>query len=941
MAPPGAPKSLEVQRPMSDHDSRERSDRKGSLLSLVPPSEGEEGSARSSGTGTARLAEAADRHLRARASRETAQPQRIGRANATPVAADRGFPEPFAEQERELQALLAGHAAVGEERHRDVSPDAGFDSTAARRRQAGRPAWADIPASTPSTFDEDPYWRPLIDPMKVIGGVIRSRWIIAATTIAGAAIAAAIALSTPKVYVAVTELIVDPRQLRITQNELTDGGLSTEATLAIVENQVRVLQSGNVLGKVVDTLGLDKDPEFNGTGDDGIGIGIGNIVSTLRSFVSSGSEAGDPSVRQRALAIEHLSEVTDVERGGKTFVVTVAAKTESPDKSALIANTLTEVFLEAYGSIQAGSAGRASDELSSRLSELRAGVEAAEREVETFKSQNDIIDAQGRLITDDEIVKLNDQLSTARARTFELQARADSTRNLTVDAVLAGNLPEQMNSPVLTEMRTQYALLRQEADRVAARLGPRHPERVAIEAQVEAARQRVEQELRLVASSIQVELRRAVQLEQELAARLAQLKARQGGLSGELVTLRELEREAAAKRAVYEAFLLRARETGEQKDLNTANVSVISKATPPLEPSGPSRTMLTLLGAFIGFGAGAMFGVARGTYESLRDNAGSGRSGGMPRAPSAPPTGQLRTRRPEASGDDMQTGAQDAPDRTDIRRDVGARSEAQNDTMIDRMAGKAKEADMYHVRPQMAWNPAGAPEQDRDQAGYGAAVQQPRYWPQDGYHGIPHAPEPQAAWMMQQPDMQQPRHPAMPQQAPMGYYAPPMAQGVGPGYPTAGYPQMQPQAYGYPQPPYPMGYPHPSAAQPAMMPERTSHYVPQAASWGYTPAQRAPEPVYQPVQPQAMPQRQPQPAQAGWPQPVQAPAMPQRQSQPAQTAWQQPVQPAAAPAREQAAPVAQPASAESSAIEEIRESLREFRQALRDLAETRSRRRFL
>ena len=69
------------------------------------------------------------------------------------------------------------------------------------------------------------------------------------------------------------------------------------------------------------------------------------------------------------------------------------------------------------------------------------------------------------------------------------------------------------------------------------------------------------------------------------------MKVRQGDLSGGLVQLRELEREASTKRAVYESYLLRARETGEQRDINTANMSVISTAYPPLDPTGPSRSM--------------------------------------------------------------------------------------------------------------------------------------------------------------------------------------------------------------------------------------------------------------------------------------------------------------------------------------------------------------
>ncbi|MGO4842992.1 succinoglycan biosynthesis protein exop, partial [Rhizobiaceae sp. 2RAB30] len=93
---------------------------------------------------------------------------------------------------------------------------------------------------------------------------------------------------------------------------------------------------------------------------------------------------------------------------------------------ALIANTVTDVFLQTSGELQAGTAGRAADELNARLDELRKGVEQAERKVEAYRAENDLVDAQGRLISDDEIIRLNDQLGIARARTLELNARAAS-----------------------------------------------------------------------------------------------------------------------------------------------------------------------------------------------------------------------------------------------------------------------------------------------------------------------------------------------------------------------------------------------------------------------------------------------------------------------------------------------------------------------------------
>ena len=243
-----------------------------------------------------------------------------------------------------------------------------------------------------------------------------------------------------------------------------------------------------------------------------------------------------------------------------------------------------------------GAAGRATDELQAKLDELRAGLDKAEREVEKYRAEHDLVDAQGKLISDDELVKLNEQLSIARARTIELNARAQSTRSINVDAVLGGGLPEELASSVMSELRSQYAAMKQEADQLSVRLGPRHPQYLAMQAQLKGAREQIANELRRIVATVQTDLKRAVQQEQDLAARLAQLKVRSGDVNVDLVTLRELEREAAAKRAVYEGYLLRAKETGEQRGINTANMSVISPAFPPIDPIGPSRATITLAG---------------------------------------------------------------------------------------------------------------------------------------------------------------------------------------------------------------------------------------------------------------------------------------------------------------------------------------------------------
>ncbi|WP_419697119.1 GNVR domain-containing protein [Mesorhizobium muleiense] len=524
--------------------------------------------------------------------------------------ADAAFDPRFARQREEPVA-----AAVSEGRRSDAEPRYAAPEP---RYAAPEPGYADDERRSSRQDDDRQEWKPLIDPMQVVRGIARSKLLIVAMTILGATLGVAIALSTPKKYGATAELIVDPRDLKLTDRDLTQSVVASDATLAIVENQVRVLTSGTVLNKVVDKLNLVNDPEFNGQGSDGLGM-----MAVIRSILSRNDGPAAGEGRRRALAVANLAESLAVERGGKTFVISVSATTQNGEKSALIANTMTDVFLQTFGQIQSDTAGRATNELTGRLDELRKGVEVAERKVEDFRAAHDLVDAQGHLISDDEMLKLNQQLAIARARTLELNARAASARSIDVNSVLSGTLPEEINSNTMSELRSQYATLKQEADRAAIRLGPRHPELQALNAQLAGSRERIAGELRRIASSLQVDLRRAVQLEQDLASRLAQLKVRSGDVNSDLVTLRELEREAAAKRSVYEQYLLRAKETGEQKDINTANINVISKAFAPLEPNGPSRAMTVLAGLLAGLASGVGLGAMRGAYASLRETADS------------------------------------------------------------------------------------------------------------------------------------------------------------------------------------------------------------------------------------------------------------------------------------------------------------------------------
>ncbi len=765
--------------------------------------------------------------------------------------------------------------------------------------------------------EQEDEWRPFIDPMIVLGRVLRSKYLIAGTTLAGLLLGVFIALNTPKKYEALSEVQIDPRDIRIGREITSTASLPSDATLGIIENNARVLTSSPVLLAVVEKAKLANEPEFNGKGEGGINI---NPMGLLRSLLSR-SDGVPAEGAANALAVANLYEAISVERTGKTFILNVRVKTQKPKLSADLANMLVKEFEERARVLQSGTANNASSQLNARLDELRKAVEQAEDRVAAFKSENDIVDPAGRSIADDELIRLNEQLAVARARTLELDARAASARNIDVTSVVSGALPEIANSSVLTELRSQYASTRQALDNAAVRLGPKHPQYQALQAQLGGARDQIGAELRRIVTSMQVELKRAVELEQDLAARLAQLKVRRGSTSQDMVKLRELEREVNARRSVYENFMLSQREAQEQKELNTANITVISEAIAPIKPVGPSRAVIAGVGPVLGLVLGVGIACLWGVVDSLRANSRRRRRPSPASAMAFVPEGPSPAA-PRATASRMGIAPAPAP----VSPPVTAR-EARADAapVAPKLAAvpdskpaapapelrNAEEAEMYpHYHHHPAWaDPAygGAPQPQQQPYGYAPQANgfAPQPAPQQAGYPYPQPPQP---WQAQPPHPQQswPPQPAPAPHAPQGY------------------PQPHQPAYGAPAPQSaPANYWQPQ-------PQPQPHQHQQAQPW---PPQSAPvQQVPQAWQPQPAPAPAPAQQTQSWPpqgyprEPAPQPAYPQAVPQPTQLqhAYEQ----------------GEASGAMRTSIDDIRATVRECRDAMRQLAEKHNRRFF-
>jgi succinoglycan biosynthesis transport protein ExoP len=394
-------------------------------------------------------------------------------------------------------------------------------------------------------------------------------------------------------FTATGTMLLDTRKLQVMEQQSVLGELQVDA--ATVQTQVEVLKSENISLAVIRKLKLTEDPEFIGEG--------GGLVSTIIGFVTGQENEPPPSaftLEKRAL--EKFEAQRTVTRLGLTYVMEVGFTSLDAEKSAKIVNTLVEAYVAEQLDAKYQAARRAGLWLLARINELRANATVAERAVVDFKEKHHIVDAGGKLISEQQLSEVNSQLIIARAATAEAKARLDRIRTVMTQDIVDASVTDALKSEVIIKLRGQYLDLAQREAIFSQKYGSNHLATVNLRNQMREFKRSINDEMRKIAESYksdyEIARARADSLEKSLASVVTQSQ-----LTGQAqVQLKELESNKESARAIYDNFLHRYMEAVQQQDaIPISETRLISPATPPLKKSSP-KTLLTLLIAIVAGG---------------------------------------------------------------------------------------------------------------------------------------------------------------------------------------------------------------------------------------------------------------------------------------------------------------------------------------------------
>jgi succinoglycan biosynthesis transport protein ExoP len=450
----------------------------------------------------------------------------------------------------------------------------------------------------------------------------------------GVCVAVALAYSltaTPR-YTAELELLIDiSRTDQLRQQTTPHDALTLNSML---ESQVQLLQSAGLARQTAKRLGLGALTHF-------VPVRF-NLVDVLRvTLLSLFQPAAAPLAHADPVdvAAQTLLKMMRVRRIGQTYVISIGVTSTSPDEAAWLANGVAETYLSDELRAKEDGIQQANGWLQVRIKELHDEAVTADRAVQEFKAQHNIVDTDKGLMGSQQLTELSTQLGTARTNTAAMQSRLQRIDAIIRDGVDGGGVTDSLDNKVIVTLRQQYVDDDRRVAELTAKFGKDHLAIRDLRNEMIEVKRSIQGELGRIADTYKSDYEVARADEKSVQARLDQMVATAAQTNNDLVDLRSLQSSADTFRTLYQNFLQRYTQAVQDQSFPVPEARVITAAIAPERKSQPKTMLILAFAIALGSGFGFIAAVAREALErgirdadQLRDATGMECLGLVPRA---------------------------------------------------------------------------------------------------------------------------------------------------------------------------------------------------------------------------------------------------------------------------------------------------------------------
>ena len=405
--------------------------------------------------------------------------------------------------------------------------------------------------------------------------LLRRAWIVVLTLLTTVIVAGGVLLFVPGRYDATATASIDPGNL----DPISDGGGGLGAIGLMQGNILSLVASQRVAVDVVKRLNLTDNPA---------------VQANFRKSPSFGRESVEEWMA------EGLVRNVDPKFTMGTNVLAIKYKSGDPNQAALIANAFLAATIDGSVAMKAAEADQTAQWFAPQLDELRKELDDARTALQTFQARSNMVAPSGtggdRETT--QYMAIADQLSGARAGLTALQTR------LTSGSTDLSNDPSDPDLQILNGLKEKLSTA--ETDIVASKgvFGANNPKIVAAQTNLVTLRKQISDATEKMRQHLKerIELSRAqiasLEAEQEKAQRsLIEIQAQRDRLN-------QLQRDVGFRADELNARQRTAEQAKLKSKLTFSDMTVLDKASPPVDPAFPKPFVVMPVGIAAGLALG-------------------------------------------------------------------------------------------------------------------------------------------------------------------------------------------------------------------------------------------------------------------------------------------------------------------------------------------------
>ena len=436
----------------------------------------------------------------------------------------------------------------------------------------------------------------LLDYLKVIQ---KRMWLVVAFFVVIVSIVTIKTFKTTPVYQATARVVLEQSKVNVGFQQVVSESQFTP--IDFYTNQCEIIKSRSSAKKVIDTLDLKNNPEFN---------------PRIKEQNASQEKEQDP-INETSFVNGFLSRLK-VSLMRNSGVVNISYEGYDPQLITKVVNTVAKTYMEQDWERRYNVSKDALDWLNRQLRDVKIALEESERALQKYKKGADLItvEAMGKVDSggDDKqnvvlqkLMELNaavTEAKTDRVRLEVLYNKLNEFKNAKNKEEVVQSIPTVVQSGLIQNLKANYAMVEKDFAMYSQRYGMKHPKIVQLNNELNTLRDNIIKEVERICKSITTEYEVARSRESTLVGVLEQQKNEVFAMGDKAIQYGVLKREVDTNRQMYDTLLTRMKETNLTEDLKTSNIRVLDYAEVPTKPFKPKKGLNILLGIIVGLACG-------------------------------------------------------------------------------------------------------------------------------------------------------------------------------------------------------------------------------------------------------------------------------------------------------------------------------------------------